>query len=77
MRSFKLPVFLAALGLAGLGTIGCTNRNGDGGTSDGTSAEAYELRSKDNLAPPMDSVITSGGDNTIADTAKGGTHSGE
>ena len=55
MRSIKYPVAIAALVLAGLGAIGCTNENGAGSTSDGTSAEGYELRSEENLAPPMGS----------------------
>ncbi|MEO5584819.1 MAG: hypothetical protein ABIQ75_05140 [Flavobacteriales bacterium] len=69
MRSSKYPVAIAALVLAGLATTSCTNRNGAGGTSDGTSAEGYELRSEKNLAPPMDSMKATAVDSTFADTA--------
>lgn len=58
MRSIKFPVAIAALVFAGVGAIGCTNQDGAGGSSDGTSAEAYELNSEKNLAPSMDSVDT-------------------
>lgn len=70
MRSIKFPVAIAALVLSGLVATGCGNQNGAGGTSDGTSAEAYELRSEKNLAPPMDSVKAVVADSTVADSAK-------
>lgn len=72
MRSIKYPVAIAALVLAGLGAIGCTNENGAGSTSDGTSAEGYELRSEENLAPPMDSVKSTVADSTAVDSAVSG-----
>ena len=56
MRSIKYPVAIAALVLAGLGAIGCTNENGAGSPSAGTSAEGHELRSEEKLAPPLERV---------------------
>lgn len=70
MRSLKFPVAIAVLVLASLGATGCGNRNGAGGTSDSTSAEAYELGSEKNLASPMESVKTTAVDSTVADTTK-------
>ncbi len=35
-------LLLALLLFIGLGSMGCGNRNGAGGTSDGTSEESYD-----------------------------------
>lgn len=69
MRSIKNPLAVAAFVLVGMCAISCTNRDGAGGTSDGTSAEGYELRSQENLAPPMDAEKTSPVDSTAANKA--------
>ena len=66
MRTSKLPIAIAALFFVGLGAIGCTNQNGAGGTTDGTSAEGYELRSEEHLAPAMDSTAASMPEDTSA-----------
>lgn len=55
--NFKFTFTAAALAMVGIGAMGCTNQDGAGGTVDGTSEQAYDLRTnQDNLAPPMDSV---------------------
>lgn len=66
-HTYILAVFL----IAGFGTIGCSNENGAGGTTDGTSAEAYELRSDENIAPSMDSVKAAVPDSAAVDTMAG------
>lgn len=59
MKTMKFQIAIVAFVFAGLGVIGCTNEDGAGGTSDGTSAEAFELRSEKNLAPAMDTTKAS------------------
>ncbi len=62
---------LAATLVACAGAIGCSNENGAGGTTDGTSAEAYELRSDGNIAPSMDSLKAAVPDSAVPDSAAG------
>ncbi len=67
--------YLGALALVGLvaTTTACSNRDGAGGTTDGNSANAYELRSKENLAPPMDTAATAPkAEEAGKDSAQGG-----
>ena len=54
----------------GLLFAACTNENGAAGSSDGTSAEAYELNSEKELASPMDTVqqVAPGDSAASADT---------
>ena len=61
MRTTQVSLAFGALLFIACATTACTNKDGDGGTSDGNAGEAYELRNKDHLAPSMDSVAT---DNT-------------
>ncbi len=71
----KLQHYLAITALVGgvMATSACSNRDGAGGTTDGNSANAYELRSKENLAPPMDTTATGTETNTAqGDSAQGG-----
>lgn len=66
-------LLLASLLFIGLGSMGCGNRNGAGGTSDGTSEESYELRSKDNLVPARDQAKEQAADTARAQAPMGAT----
>ena len=71
MMKSRRTYILTALLIAGVGAIGCSNENGAGGTTDGTSAEAYELNSGENIAPSMDSVKTAAPDSAAVQGAAG------
>ena len=56
MKTTIHKAILGSLIIAGLGATGCDEPHASSGSTDATSANAYELNSEENLAPAMDSV---------------------